>query len=371
MDIDEKAGGVVRRGRATIATRTGRVHRATAAVRKDAAAAIASWVADPGHVFDEVVGLRLGLLGRPTIGEAALGAAGAAIVGHDVPMEREIAVEVDAWLRAAAGSSRTEAVGAVGILAPGGSSLGLLAPIRVGLQHKAEIVVIDQPGGFRITAVVVDQPFRESRIEFSRRVLARVDGAEYDHFRPIRIVAGRRQISDAQGAHVVALRCILSLRPSGAEAVDRDDVWMVRDHRVHRLVGFLDGAEALIAWNAVGAGTGRARLLQRRIERTQLGGCSGVDADAQAGVLQRLDAAFVGVNTQGLAFGVDDHMLELGGRAGQRGCVRIVRFDYPFVGHGGIQADDNDRHSKQSSVHWIHPRIKRWILAGAGRREKR
>ncbi len=366
MDVDEKAAGVRRGGIAAVARRVRRIHRARAAIGEQATGAVAIVIAGAGNVGDEVVGLGFRLRRLATVGFVADVTAGATAV-RDVPVEREIAVEVDAVtvgvdVRVAVAIAADLIV----VLAPQDALLGHLAAVGVGLQHEVEIVVVDQPRRLGIAPVALDQPFGEARVDFGRWILARVDRAEHDHLRAVGVGGQRREIGEVDRAHLVALVRVVGALPRGADVVDLDESRVGRREVVHRVVRAFDGAVAREAGDrgiAAGrdlrdvrgdrradAGFGRAQLRGRRL----------VDRDPEAGRRQRVDAALVGFRAQDLALRVDDDVLELRGGALQRGLVGPMGLDDPVVGQRGrAQGKPESREQRGTrNVHRILPRRK-------------
>ena len=244
VQVEEHAGIVIGCGRAAIASDRRRVHRPGTSIGQHAAAADTIIAADAGNVAHQIIGFRLGHARRSTIGLVADRSAGAAVAGHDAPMEREIAIQIDT--RGIAATCRDR----VGVLAPGQPGFSFLAAIRIGLQDQVEVLVIDQPGGFGIATVVVEQPFGEVCGDFGRGVFARMDRIGDDH---VRLVGDRRvggRVADAQDAHRITLAGVLRALPGRADIDHPRQRRMGGGEVVHRLVGFFDRAIAGIGRNA-------------------------------------------------------------------------------------------------------------------------
>ena len=200
--------------------------------------------------------------------------------------------------------------------------------------------MVDQPGGFRIDAIAIDQPFGEARHQFGRCVLARVYGAERDQLGAVRVSGRGGQVGDAQRAHLVALRGVLGFLPAWTDGVDLDQTRMRGHQVIHGLVGTLDSAIAGKAGNArIAAG---AKLDHTRAPCT-LGSrhrlvqfCTGdqIDRHVQTFRTQQLDATLVGFHAQGLLLAIHAHMLEVRGGTRQRLGIRILRLDHPLRGLG-------------------------------------
>ncbi len=95
VDVDEESGRVVRCRLAAVAAGVRRIHRSVAQIGKETARAMAVGVADTGDIAHQVLRLGLGAGRRSAICLAA-DVAVRALAMRDIPVEREIAVEVDA-----------------------------------------------------------------------------------------------------------------------------------------------------------------------------------------------------------------------------------------------------------------------------------
>ena len=157
MDVEEQPAVVARR-RARIG----------AEIRQRAAAVGARAAARADDVAQQV--LRLGFAGDARPAVVARARVAARTARRLRPLPGEVAVEVDAVVVRAA-----HAVVGVGVLAPGEAGFGFLPAVGIALQDEVEAEGVDQPGRFRIRAVVAHEPLGEARDEFGRRVFARMD----------------------------------------------------------------------------------------------------------------------------------------------------------------------------------------------------
>ncbi len=129
-------------------------------------------VSEVGVVGEDVIlyGLRLRFRsgGGATIGLITLAAAGATAAA---PFKLEVTVQVSAPI-----GGGGAAIVLVGVFAPGEAGFGLFTAVRVCVQHQMNLVIVHQPGGVGIHAIVVDQVLGKAGHQFGGGIFAGMNG---------------------------------------------------------------------------------------------------------------------------------------------------------------------------------------------------
>ena len=243
-------------------------------------------------VVDDGLRFRLGRRRRAAEGVRTGAAAAAAPVA---PLERVVAVEVDAG-----GVAATTVVGVV-VLAPGQAGLGALAVVGIGLQQRVHLVVVQQPGGVGVGAVALHQRFDQPRGQLGRGVLA---GMHRRHDEHRRLRPGQVAVGDARHFELVAAHAIQRL----PRRTDRQNLHQIRcslRQRRHRGLGFLHGAVAGVAADA-----GQPRALERELLVDRGGGLR-IGLQAEADGLQARAHRRVGLQPQQALGAIDLGMAQL------------------------------------------------------------
>lgn len=88
------------------------------------------------------------------------------------PVESKIAVEVGST-----GITVGAAVILVRVFTPQKTGLGLLATVRVGLQHQVDFMIVQKPGCIRVNTIAVHQIFGQAGRQLSCSVFTTMDRA--------------------------------------------------------------------------------------------------------------------------------------------------------------------------------------------------
>ena len=200
-------------------------------------------------------GLRLRFRGR--LGAVKVPIAGLIAGADGAPLKAEISIEINA-------RPRIGTVGRIVILTPKDSLLRPFAPIRIGVQHQVDFMLVQQPGGVGVDSIIINHLFGKAGGQFGRGIFARVErtGDEQLWLRPRDGRVGQFQYHQVGAAHVGRLLPRLPDRGPGGQLGEGVD------DRLGARVSLFDGTVTRIS------GNGPGRVLLRGQLRSLPGGLS-------------------------------------------------------------------------------------------------